>query len=73
MRLTALYEELRKENPKGMKKVAKKKRAVETKEPAVKGGMFEILDREADFETAIEVKENIEIPGEMVATKPKKK
>ena len=56
------------------KKVAKKK-TVEIKEQAEKGGkfMFEILDSEADFDTAVEVKKDIEIEGEKVAMKKKKK
>ena len=68
-------------------KIVVKKRIVEIKEQAKKGGkfMFEILDSEAVFDTAIEMKKeqdscffeswkkDIEIEGEKVAMKKKKK
>ena len=50
------------------KKVAKRK-TVEIKEQKVKGSMFEILRSEAEFDTAIEVKKDIDIENEKVMMK----
>ena len=55
-----------------LKKVAKRK-IVEIKEQKVKGCMFEILRSEAEFDTAIEVKKNINIENEKVMMKKKRR